>query len=156
MRASSSPPSLHDELTALLSGWMDRIREWREDADTDPNSARSDYFRALSIGTEDCLKQLAEIVSEHEPAIAEALAPSPGTENDQKEPDARVDGDAHSEQPLTAASNEVAPSFFDRPSKLERNDDPDGGECVAVRYEAGGVVLIHTNKPLLWIEPERH
>ena len=62
----------------------------------------------------------------------------------------------HSSFQALSEANEVAPSFFDRPSKLERNDDPDGGECVTIRYEAGGVVLIHTNKPLLWIEPERH
>ena len=56
----------------------------------------------------------------------------------------------------TAASNEVVPSFFDHPSAWNRHDDPDGGECIEIQFAAGGRVLIHTSKPLLFIEPERH
>ena len=48
------------------------------------------------------------------------------------------------------------PAFFDQPSAWHRHDDPDGGECIEIRFQNGGRVLVHTNKPLLFIEPERH
>jgi hypothetical protein len=50
----------------------------------------------------------------------------------------------------------AAPSAFDVPCSWERHDDPDGGECVAILFSGGGRVLVHTNKPLLFVEPDRH
>ena len=52
--------------------------------------------------------------------------------------------------------DELKPDFFDAPVDWNRWTDPDGGECVSIMFAAGGRVLIHTNKPLLWVEPERH
>ena len=53
-------------------------------------------------------------------------------------------------------SEQSDPNFFRTLESWERHDDPDGGEWIELLFVEGGRVCIHTNKPLLWIEPERH
>lgn len=50
----------------------------------------------------------------------------------------------------------LSDGFFDHPEAWARHADPEGGESVEIRFRSGGIVVIHTVKPLLWIEPERH
>lgn len=48
------------------------------------------------------------------------------------------------------------PSFFRTLEKWLRVDDPDGGEIIVIQFAEGGTVNVLTEKPLLFIEPERH
>lgn len=48
------------------------------------------------------------------------------------------------------------PAFFRTLTRWMRVDDPDGGEIIVLEFAEGGRVNVLTDKPLLFIEPERH
>ncbi len=58
-----------------------------------------------------------------------------------------------SEKPRNDQSD---PAFFVTPEKWQRVDDPDGGEIIVLSFAEGGHVNVFTDRPLVWIEPERH
>lgn len=49
-----------------------------------------------------------------------------------------------------------SPEFFRTLESWMRVDDPDGGEIIVLKFAEGGTVNVLTDKPLLFIEPERH
>lgn len=51
---------------------------------------------------------------------------------------------------------ESNPEFFRTLTNWVRVEDPDGGEIIVLEFAEGGRVNVLTDKPLLWIEPERH
>ena len=100
MRASSSPPRQE------LIDWLNRELDYKRQV------LRTS--KASGIRRPD-LEHDMEMVA----AIAEALAPSPGTQKDQKELLARVDSSSFANSPIatTAGTNEAAPSPAHTPGR---------------------------------------
>lgn len=48
------------------------------------------------------------------------------------------------------------PHFFDRPVRVTRDNDGDPYEEITIEYEAGGKIVILTDCPILFVEPERN
>ncbi len=88
----------------------------------------------------------------------EALStPSPVSPQKEKAEDTRVDDSQYPSNPVaTAASNESDPAFFRTLERWMRVDDPDGGEIIVLEFAEGGRINVLTDKPLLFIEPERY
>jgi hypothetical protein len=92
----------------------------------------------------------AEAVLKGAPETQEPRAEQPTEET-------RVEHLQYPSNPLaTAASNESNPAFFRTLTAWHRHDDPDGGEIIEVQFAEGGRVNVLTDKPLIFIEPERH
>jgi hypothetical protein len=53
-------------------------------------------------------------------------------------------------------STDSDPRLFATLERWYRVDDPDGGEIIVLEFAEGGRVNVLTDKPLLFIEPERH
>jgi hypothetical protein len=58
--------------------------------------------------------------------------------------------------PISKDKHESDPAFFRTLENWMRVDDPDGGEIIVLEFAEGGRVNVLTDKPLLFIEPERH
>lgn len=58
---------------------------------------------------------------------------------------------------IAAGVGRARPQFFDQVVGVTRSpSSQDGVDEVVLQFAAGGRVLVLTDRPVVWIEPERH